>query len=428
MTFSDDNILSVKALNEFAKRIIDNNSYISSVNIRGEISNFTNHYKSGHLYFSVKDEEAQLRCVMFSSFASKLTFMPEDGMKVIIHGRASVFVRDGQFIFYVDKMTVDGIGDLYLKFEELKKKLLAEGLFSADHKKALPKYPKRIGVITSDTGAAVQDIKNVMFRRFPIAEIILYPALVQGSGAEADLCRGIKRFSENKDADVIIIGRGGGSIEDLWAFNSEALARAIYDCPIPVISAVGHETDYTICDFVSDLRAPTPSAAAELAVPDKNDLKRQLNNVTLKMQNTLQLKINNYKNRVQNCAANRLLKSPTAVIDEKRLHLDRLTELLALNTERKLEKRSAKLQELSNLMDLSVKMKLETSKRRYIVLTSKLEALNPMSVISRGYSALFDDENKLIKSIDSLSVGQSFNVRMADGTITAETKAKRSNE
>lgn len=428
MTFSEETVLSVKALNDFAKRIIDNNSYLCSVNIRAEISNFTNHYKSGHLYFSVKDEEAQVRCVMFSSAASKLTFTPENGMKVILHGRASLFVRDGQFIFYVDKMSVDGIGDLYLRFEELKKKLTSEGLFAKEHKKPLPRYPKRIGVITSDTGAAIQDIKNVIFRRFPLAEIVLYPSLVQGSGAEADLCKGISTFTQICDVDVIIIGRGGGSIEDLWAFNSEKLARLIYACPIPVISAVGHETDFTICDFVSDLRAPTPSAAAELAVPDRNDLKRQLNNVIIKMQNTLHNRINLRRSRVERLSECRFFKSPTAMLDEKKLQTDRLSELLALRMQRKIENVRSRTEFVSSNMTSAIRSKTESDRRKYIYLTSKLEALNPMSVISRGYSAVFDDDNKLIKSVDSVEVGKKFSVRLADGTVTAEAVSVRRND
>ncbi|MBE6573092.1 MAG: exodeoxyribonuclease VII large subunit [Ruminococcaceae bacterium] len=428
MTFSDETVLSVKALNDLAKRLIDNSSYLSSVNIKGEISNFTNHYKSGHLYFSVKDDQAQLRCVMFSSAASKLTFVPENGMKVILHGRASLFVRDGQFIFYVDKMSVDGIGDLYLQFEELKKKLTSEGLFAREHKKPLPRYPKRIGVITSDTGAAVQDIKNVIFRRYPLAEILLYPSLVQGSGAEGDLCRAISRFTDRCDVDVIIIGRGGGSIEDLWAFNSEKLARLIYACPIPVISAVGHETDFTICDFVSDLRAPTPSAAAELAVPDRNDLKRQLNNVIIKMQNTLHNRINLKRSRVERLSECRFFKSPTAMIDEKRLHTDRLSELLALRMQRKVEAARTRTEYVYSNMTSAIRSKTESDRRKYIYLTSKLEALNPMSVISRGYSAVFDGDNKLIKSIDSVEVGKEFSVRLADGTVSAEAKSVRRND
>lgn len=427
MTFSEETILSVRALNDFAKRIIDNNSYLCSVNIRGEISNLTNHYKSGHLYFSVKDEEAQVRCVMFNSAASKLTLVPENGMKVILHGRASVFVRDGQFIFYVDKLSVDGIGDLYLKFEELKKRLAQEGLFAKEHKKPLPRYPKRIGVITSDTGAAIQDIKNVIFRRFPLAEIVLYPSLVQGSGAEADLCRGINTFTQSRDVDVIIIGRGGGSVEDLWAFNSEKLARLIYDCTVPVISAVGHETDFTICDFVSDLRAPTPSAAAELAVPDRNDLKRQLNNVIIKMQNTLHNRININRGRVDRLSDCRFFKSPTVMIDEKRLYTERLSELLVLQMQRRIEAARSKTESVSAQMLTAVRSRTEADRRRYIYFTSKLEALNPMSVISRGYSAVFDADNKLIKSVDLMYEGKEFSVRMADGEVAAEVKSVRRN-
>ncbi|MBE6685612.1 MAG: exodeoxyribonuclease VII large subunit [Ruminococcaceae bacterium] len=426
MTFSDENILSVKSLNEFAKRIFDNNPYLSSLNIRGEISNFTNHYKSGHLYFSLKDEDAQVRCVMFSSAASKLTFVPENGMKVILHGRASLFVRDGQFIFYADKMTLDGIGDLYLKFEELKRKLNEEGLFRSEYKRPLPKYPGRIGVITSDTGAAIQDIKNVIFRRYPLAEIVLYPSLVQGSGAETDLCKGIRYFNENSSVDVIIIGRGGGSIEDLWAFNSEKLAREIFACRIPTVSAVGHETDFTICDFVCDLRAPTPSAAAELCVPDKTDLKRQLNNVTLKMQNILNRNISNYRSRLDLVSSNRFLKSPDAFLCERRLQLDRISELLCMNLQRKCDTKRSRLTEICANLSSSVRLKLEADKRRYIMLASKLEALDPMSILSRGYSAVFDNDGRLIKSVEGVEEGQRLNVKMADGVISASVESKRS--
>lgn len=428
MTFTEDTVLSVKALNDFAKRIVDTNPYLASVNIKGEISNFTNHYKTGHLYFSVKDEEAQVRCVMFSSAASKLSFEPENGMKVILHGRASIFVRDGQFIFYVDKMSVDGIGDLYLKFEALKSKLNNEGLFSSDAKKKIPKYPSRIGVITSDTGAALQDIKNVIFRRYPIAEIVLYPSLVQGSGAEANLCRGISTFTARDDVDVIIIGRGGGSIEDLWAFNSEKLARLIYACHIPVISAVGHETDFTICDFVSDLRAPTPSAAAELAVPDSVDLKRQLNNVLTKMQNTLSARTELMRKRLERCSESRFLKSPLALTEEKKLHLDRLCELLALRMQNKIALKKTKLDNTVSLLNTAVCGNVEKEKRKYIYLTSKLEVLNPMSVISRGYSAVFDEDGKLIKSIDDIKKGDLLSVRLADGRIGARAESVRRND
>ena len=428
MNFSDNTVLSVKALNDFVKRIVDSNTYLSSVTIKGEISNFTDHYKSGHLYFSVKDDEAQIKCVMFSSFASKLILKPENGMQVNAHGRVSLFVRDGQFIFYVDKLEADGIGDLYLKFEQTRKKLLEEGLFDKVHKKPLPRYPRKIGIITSDTGAAIQDIRNIISRRFPIAEMILYPSLVQGKDAEADLCRGIDYFSRSLNVDVVIIGRGGGSIEDLWSFNSETLARRIYQCPIPVISAVGHETDFTICDFAADLRAPTPSAAAELAVPDMRDLKRQLGNVVTKMQAIIGNRITTYRLRTQRCAENRRLQSPQYLIDDKRMYLDHLSELMASAIERQVERRKNELDRHSTVMRSHTQLMFEQRKHSYIRLTAKLEALNPMAIISRGYSAVFDSDDKLIKSIDDISVGDGISVRLADGTLSACATDKRRNE
>ncbi|MBR6514274.1 MAG: exodeoxyribonuclease VII large subunit [Clostridia bacterium] len=420
MNFSDNTVLSIKALNDFVKRIVEGSSYLTSVNIRGEISNFTNHYKSGHLYFSLKDEEAQVRCVMFSSYAVKLAFKPQDGMKVTAHGRASLFVRDGQFIFYVDKLEADGIGDLYLKYEQTKQKLAQKGFFDPAHKKPIPKYPRSIGVITSETGAAIQDIKNVISRRYPIAQMILYPSLVQGKGAEEDLCRGIDYFSLNRCADVIIIGRGGGSIEDLWSFNSEILAQRIYNCPIPVISAVGHETDFTICDFVSDLRAPTPSAAAELAVPSADDLKRQLGNVVKKMENSLNLSISARRLKVERCAKHRLLQSPINLVEDKRIHTEYLREKLYLTMQQAIAKRQNSLSSIELSLNNDMRFVYERSKTSYVRLTAKLEVLNPMSVISRGYSAVFDGDGALVKSVADISVGDKLNLNVSDGIIVAE--------
>ncbi len=420
MNFSDNTVLSVKALNDFVKRIVEGNSYLSSVNIRGEISNFTNHYKSGHFYFSVKDEEAQVRCVMFSSYASKLSFVPKDGMMVTVHGRVSMFVRDGQFIFYADKLIADGVGDLYLKFEETKKKLAAEGLFDPLKKKQIPRYPRAIGVITSETGAAIQDICNILSRRYPLAELILYPSLVQGNGAVDDLCKGIEYFYEERNVDTLIIGRGGGSIEDLWSFNSEKLARKIYDCPIPIISAVGHETDFTICDFVSDLRAPTPSAAAELAVPDITDLKRQLGNVVKKMEGNLSLRISSYRLKVEKCSKHRVLQSPLNLIDDKRLHTERMLEKLCSDMQRIIDKKSRTVASAEISLSGDIRYIFEKSKGDYIRLTAKLEALNPMSVISRGYSAVFDESGLLVKSVDKVAVGDKLNLEVSDGVIITE--------
>ena len=269
--------LTVSELNQYVKKIFDNDHTLSAISVRGEISNFVNH-RSGHLYFSLKDAEGQIRAVMFRSSVARLKFIPENGMKVVVHGSVTVYQREGSYQLYVNSMEPDGIGGLYLAYEQLKERLYNEGLFDESHKKELPPLPLRIGVITSPTGAAVQDIINVTKRRFPIAKLYLYPSLVQGDGAEENLIKALDYYESSNLVDVIIIGRGGGSIEDLWAFNSERLARRIYSMQTPIISAVGHETDFTICDFVSDMRAPTPSAAAELSVPDMRELKIQIDN------------------------------------------------------------------------------------------------------------------------------------------------------
>ena len=269
-------VISVSQLNRYVKSLLEGDANLAAVYIGGEISNFTNHYKSGHLYMSLKDEGAVVKAVMFRAYASKLAFTPENGMKVIVRARVSLYEKDGAFQIYIEEMQPDGVGALQIAFEQLKKKLAAEGLFEASRKKPLPRYPARVGVITSPTGAAVRDIFNVLGRRFPLARVVFTPVLVQGEGAPAQLVAALRRFNETNAADVLIIGRGGGSIEELWAFNDETVARAVAASRIPVISAVGHETDFTICDFVADLRAPTPSAAAELAVPDQHQLAARL--------------------------------------------------------------------------------------------------------------------------------------------------------
>ena len=264
--------VSVTQLNEFVKALIDGSDCLSNLYVKGEISNFKNHYGTGHYYFTLKDDGGLIRAVMFRSSAAKLKFMPENGMKVVVHGRVSAFVRDGQYQLYADSMEPDGVGALYIAYEQLKKRLESEGLFAPERKRPLPKIPTRVGIITSATGAAVRDMIHVAGRRFPFAKLILYPSLVQGPGASAQLIEGVKYFNRTASVDVIIIGRGGGSIEDLWAFNDEQLARTVAASQIPVISAVGHETDFTICDFVADRRAPTPSAAAEIALPETAEL------------------------------------------------------------------------------------------------------------------------------------------------------------
>ena len=307
--------MTVSQLNEYMKTLIDSSPVLSNVCIVGEISNFTNHYKTGHLYFTLKDENSLVKAVMFRTYTGKLRFVPKDNMKVLVYGRISVFARDGVYQLYAEDMEQFGVGDLYLKFEELKKKLSALGMFDEEYKKPLPRFPKRIGIITSPEAAAVADMKNILTRRYPLCEIHIYPALVQGPGAPKELCDGIVHFDNDPECDCIIIGRGGGSIEDLWAFNDEILAKTIFACKTPVISAVGHETDFTICDFVADRRAPTPSAAAEIAVPDIQDLKHRLTMISSSLKTRMGEIISYKKQYLQNLSERRSLKSPMYYVD-----------------------------------------------------------------------------------------------------------------
>ena len=398
----ESRILTVHGLNEYVKMLIDGNPVLSNIYVRGEISNL-NYHSSGHYYFSLKDENARVSAVMFKSAVIKLKFRPENGMKVVLHGRVSVYPRDGAYQLYATSLEPDGVGALTLAYEQLKRKLEAEGLFRADLKKPLPKIPSAVGIITSPTGAAVRDIINVCGRRFPFAKLVLFPSLVQGEGAEADLIRGIKYFNETGTVDVIIIGRGGGSIEDLWAFNSEALAREIFKCDIPVISAVGHETDFTICDFVSDKRAPTPSAAAELAVPESEELKRKFGNVVSRMQTLTEAKLKSHRQMLKMLSERRALTQPSAYIDDKRMMLISLTKEL----------------------ESSVNYKLTTEKQKFARLSSVLEAVSPLKVISKGYSAVFKDGGKLVKSVDDLNEGDDVSFKLTDGSINAKVVSKQ---
>ncbi|MBE6583051.1 MAG: exodeoxyribonuclease VII large subunit [Ruminococcaceae bacterium] len=398
----ESRILTVNGLNEYVKMLIDGNPVLSNIYVRGEISNL-NYHSSGHYYFSLKDENARVSAVMFKSAVIKLKFRPENGMKVVLHGRVSVYPRDGAYQLYATSLEPDGVGALTLAYEQLKRKLEAEGLFRADLKKPLPKIPSAVGIITSPTGAAVRDIINVCGRRFPFAKLVLFPSLVQGEGAEADLIRGIKYFNESGSVDVIIIGRGGGSIEDLWAFNSESLAREIFKCDIPVISAVGHETDFTICDFVSDKRAPTPSAAAELAVPESEELKRKFGNVVSRMQTLTEAKLKTHRQMLKMLSERRALTQPSAYIDDKRMMLISLTKEL----------------------ESSVNYKLTTEKQKFARLSSVLEAVSPLKVISKGYSAVFKEGGKLVKSVDDLNEGDDVSFKLTDGSINAKVVSKQ---
>lgn len=393
-------VLSVSQLNRYIKMNFDADENLANIFISGEISNFTNHYRTGHLYFTLKDDSAAVRAVMFNSSAKRLKFMPEDGMKVIARGRVSVYEASGQYQLYVDDMQPDGVGALNLAYEQLKEKLQKEGLFSEHHKKPLPPYPEKVGVITSPTGAAVRDIINVLGRRFPYAEIVFCPVLVQGEGAHLQLTDAVNLFNSERAADVIIIGRGGGSIEDLWEFNDEGLARAVYNSDIPVISAVGHETDFTICDFVADMRAPTPSAAAELAVPDANELQYALS-----------------------ALKNRMFLNVSSGIADRRSRLEYLTSKGALKSpDEMLSNRSQRLDTAFSKMLSSYENRIGGKKVEFISAATALSKLDPMSVLMRGFAFVSDKNGKNVCSSQALVKGDKINVRFHDGSAVCEVK------
>ena len=397
--YFNENIFSVTEINECVKEMLDAVPVFSGVRIRGEISNFKRH-SSGHLYFSLKDEGSVIKAVMFARDARSLGFTPEDGMRVVASGRISAYVQQGAYQFYVNAMTPDGKGELYAAFERLKKRLSEEGLFSDKYKKPLPKYPERIGVITSNTGAAIRDIINITGRRYPLAEIVVYPALVQGDGSVASLIAGVKHMTETVRPDVVIIGRGGGSIEDLWSFNSEALAREIISSDIPFISAVGHETDFTICDFACSVRAPTPSGAAELAVPDIKELERTLSYYRKTLSVILDGKIKGYKDRLNTLSEKRVIRSPYGFIDERRQSLDVISDRARRIWELKHERAGSELGRLCE----------------------KLNALSPLGVLSRGYSALYGESGEVVTSVTRLKNGDTVTMKLVDGEAVAEVK------
>lgn len=388
-------VYSVSQLNSYVKGVLDRDENLAHIFVTGEISNFKAHY-SGHLYMTIKDETASIKAVMFAGNASKLRFKPENGMKILAFGTVSLFPRDGSFQLYINDMQPDGIGALNIAFEQLKKKLEAEGLFKLEHKKPLPKFPEKIGVVTSSTGAAVQDIFNVLKRRFPVAEVVLRPCQVQGDGAAQDIAEAIGEFNKTKCADVLIVGRGGGSIEDLWAFNEEIVARAVFASEIPVISAVGHETDYTICDFVADLRAPTPSAAAECAVPDIFELKSNLVSFKQHIFSLIRNIMNIERTKLSSLEKTLSLRDPVTNINEQRKELVYLTE---------------KLTTLTNSV-------LDSNESKISALAGKLDALSPLSVISRGY-ALVEKDNKPITKVKDLQKDDIISIKLSDGQIKA---------
>ncbi len=389
--------LKVSELNGYIKNIIDGDEMLANVYIKGEISNFKRHY-SGHLYFTLKDETSLIKCVMFKSYTNYLNFEPKDGMSVVILGSVSVFERDGVYQVYAKGMEPEGVGALYKAYEKLKAKLSEEGLFDEAHKKPIPILPRAIGVVTSKTGAVIRDIINVTTRRLPNVNIILYPAAVQGEGAAQTIVNGIKYFNKAKNVDTIIIGRGGGSLEDLWPFNEEITARAIYESEIPIISAVGHETDFTIADFVADLRAPTPSAAGELAVPDVLEVRWKLENINKRLANSLRKKVENMRIKYDNLKNSRALKNPYDALRQKMIVCDNLYKNIENNFSLKVKDRHIKL----------------------VGLIGRLENLSPLKTMLRGYSIVENLDGKVIKSVNDLSKDDEIAIRLNDGKRKAK--------
>ena len=391
-------VITVKELNNYIKNKIDSDMLLSLVCVRGEISNFKHHY-TGHMYMSLKDDSGSVRAVMFRSSASALKFEPKNGMNVLVTGRVSVYERDGQYQIYIENMIPDGIGQLYAAYEQLKAKLHQEGYFDDSHKKSIPKFPSVIGVVTAPDGAAVKDIINVITRRYPLAEIKIYPALVQGVGAKESICRAIEYFNENSTCDVLIVGRGGGSIEDLWAFNEECVAMAVYNSKIPVISAVGHETDFTITDFVADLRAPTPSAAAEIATPSADELINMLNSSRSRLTTALSELVKHKKAKLDSLVSRRVFAKPHTLFENKLMIFD--------NTVCAFE------QAYKNAI---TRFEDKLGKCSY-----KLSALNPLNVLSRGYSVAYTDKGT-IKSVNDIENEKDFELRLSDGTAECVVK------
>lgn len=394
------NILSVSQLNFYIKSILDGDRNLSNIFLTGEISNLTVHYKSGHIYLSLKDEKSAIKAIIFANSAMKLKFRPENGMKVIVRGRVSAYESSGTYQIYVDDMQPEGLGALNLAFEQLKDKLFKEGLFDESRKKFLPRYPKKVGVITSKTGAVFFDIKNVMERRYPLAEVVFYPVMVQGVEAPKQIADAINIFNSRNAADVIIVGRGGGSTEDLWAFNDEKLARTIAESKIPIISAVGHETDFTICDFVADKRAPTPSAAAELAVPDRKELLGCIEYNINYINSLIYTRLISYKERLANFTKSKNMRRPDIMIEERRIALDIL---------------SGKLKSLF----LNEILKHESS---FSNLAGKLDVLSPLKVLNAGYSLVTNSGGRTINSVKKAGIGDYLDIRMNDGIIKCVVK------
>ncbi len=399
------NVINVSQLNMYIKAIFDENVPLNNLYVSGEISNFTHYYRSGHMYFTLKDDKAQLKAVMFSSYAQRLKFNPENGMKVICRGRVSVYEKSGEYQLYVDDMQPDGLGALNLAFEQLKDKLFNEGVCSEEIKKPLPLYPKKIGVATSNIGAAVEDIKNITARRYPLAELVIVPTTVQGESASNDIVKSIELLDKMPDVDVIIVGRGGGSAEDLWAFNTEEVARAVIACKTPVVSAVGHETDFTICDYVADLRAPTPSAAAELVCPDISVLTSNMKIMSDKINTLINNRVNDEMQRVDELSNSNVLSD--------------FSELIGMYEDNLLV--------LSQRVNDAFQYSIESFENNFSLLIGKLDVLSPLAVLARGYSVCKKNQN-IVKSANDVEVGDELNIVFADGSIDCVVSEVNINE
>lgn len=436
--------LTVFALTKYIKRKFDADPHLQGIYVKGEISNFKQH-SSGHMYFTLKDEKARILAVMFSSFSRSMKFLPENGMKVLIKGDITVYEPGGQYQIYVKEMSPEGIGDLFLAYEQLKERLEKEGLFSYQYKKELPKFPQTVGVITSPTGAAIRDIITTIKRRFPITNILIFPALVQGEQGASSVVKSIEAANRNKKIDVLIVGRGGGSIEELWNFNEEAVARAIFASEIPIISAVGHETDFTIADFVADMRAPTPTAAAELAVPHIDDLMEKVLNRQARLIRAMKEKVSSQQDRYNRLKKSYAFRYPRRLYEQKLEQVDRLTELLVRNASKlsvtkseqhlQLTKRLERSHpeellgiskenhfRMTKRLDRSMTGILSEKQKEFSAVIATLEALSPLRIMERGYSLAYSEDGKLIKKTSQVKKDDAIRVQLPDGQINCIVK------
>ena len=414
----DIEYLTVSQINAYINKKLKMDVNLRNIYIKGEISNYKT-YPTGHSYFTLKDKTSQIKGVMFKGNKRFLKFEPENGMSVIIKGKIEIYEKNGQYQLYATRIIEDGIGELHVSFEQLKKKLKKEGLFEDSHKKKIPKYPQRIGVITAETGAAIRDIITTIKRRYPICEILVFSTLVQGDSAAPEIIKQIKH-AQHYDLDTIIIGRGGGSIEDLWPFNEESVAREIYNCKIPIISAVGHEIDYTITDFVADLRAPTPTAAAELGVPNINEIKNRLNQIVITTNKIVANKINENKLKINHISKKQILKNPETIYEIKAMNLDNLINKLELSSKNIININKQKLENIKNSFILKHPHKITKRKKElYLRKIDKLEVLNPLLTLKRGYS-ITKKNNNVITSINDVNIGDKLEIELKDGKINAK--------